>query len=104
MVHPQRGDEIVRPLALAVIRHPMDIPQGRVNILMAEQPLEPVHRQPRLELVGRIGVAQAMNTADLRHLARTLAWVKAFCTLVMLSASANVRPGNNHSVGRYDRQ
>ena len=58
------GDEIVRSLALAIIRHPMDIAQSGVDILMAEQP---VHGQPGFELVGRIGVAQTVNAADFPH-------------------------------------
>ncbi len=52
------------PLAL-LARHPVHITQGRLQIVVSEQALQLMYRQALLQLVGRIGMSQAMDAADL---------------------------------------
>ena len=61
--------------------------------------LQLMHRQPRLELVRRVGMAKRMHTANLLHPGERLSSAPT-----VANARPGSRPGNSQRVGRCERQ
>lgn len=65
MARLKLGDQVMRAAAFTIAWHPVHVAQRQVDNPMAEQALQPVHRQPGLELMCRVGLAKGMDAADL---------------------------------------
>jgi hypothetical protein len=65
MVRRQATHQIGMPLSAELFaRYPVNIAHRRAQVLVPEQPLELMDRQSVLQLVGGVGVTQAVDTAD----------------------------------------